>query len=91
MHRGDPRAGKQWVLCVSRLDAEGIRGGEVSLCARVSQRGEPQIVVEVKLWYFKTWRRVLMAKLLERWPWLPFSKPRITELTHSTAYPRIGP
>jgi hypothetical protein len=87
MPRGDRRGGQQWVLQIQRFDVDVLRHGEVALCARINERGEPQIVVEVSFIYFPTWWRASVAKLLERWPSLPFTKPRTVKATHSMAYP----
>ena len=87
MPRTDRRPGKQWVIRLERLDADVMIDGQVALCARVGERGGPELVVEVSFSYFPTRSRALTAKLLKRWPWLPLSKPTTKTFAHSMVYP----
>jgi hypothetical protein len=87
MPRGERHAGHQWVIRVERFDIEALGYGELALCARVNERGEPQIVVEVSFTHIPTGWRASVAKLLERWKSLPFPKPKAVKSTHSMVYP----
>lgn len=84
-------ATNQRAICYERFPEDPFRDGEVALCARISEHGDPQLVVEIKLPYFPTWQKALMARLCERWPWLPIKEPKREAFTHEMVWPPLRP
>ena len=66
----------QRIIWTERLGDAPIRDGQVALCGRINEHGDPQLVVEIRFLYFPTWQKAFMARVCERWPWLPIEKPR---------------
>lgn len=81
----------QRILWFQRFGEDPFRDAEVALCARINEHGDPQLVVEIKIPYFPTWQKALMARLWQRWPWLPIEKPRPKEFTHEMVWPKFRP
>lgn len=81
----------QKIIWHERLGDAPIRDGQVALCGRINEHGDPQLVVEIRFLYFPTWQKAFMARLCQRWPWLPIKKPTPREFKHEMVWPKFRP